>query len=882
MKKLLLSGAVALLSLSGFNVSAEAIYSSLDRTGWTITGCSQRGGNGDTDGGFTEMIDGNTGTYWHTQYGSGAENTENLKHFFIIDRGENAPDFNAFGYTPRIGATTGNGYVTASRLYVADDVTGINTCEASARPGAGTDTHSSLETWIESNGNKLVATSTYAITYNTASTHHEYKVDLEATASGRYVIFVVDGVSSSQTNKHAHCAEFNLYDYREVTDEDITNAKSDLSTKLAALAEPEYKANVPGYYTASTDEGLTEYNEWLAACQALAESETATYAELTAAIAEVEAAATTPRYSSNTDLAVADGTYKIINSNGRGYIYDAEREDGHVMTSKQNPTDYPAQSENSFYMDPSTVSEAHAHWTVVKASDNQYYIYNVATKKFLVAPASQAANQYWTLSETAASPISLTASPEGYGKVEILGNGNIHMGMTSGYNDRTWVVSYYAQGDGGIPFGFERIGDSDASLKAEMETKIETVVISSAKAALTSAIAAKEANLGTTLGTYALTDEQAAAISAAKEVYNNADATFAQVDEATASVNAIVRELNKPVAGRFYRFQNVSSGNYMTNSNNTASPVKIPVAADAQGNMHTDVFYYDGQHLVSYTNGLVIGKFLSGEQNNSTSWTLVDKDNAKAADAIEFKTSASAGKYNIVASNGRYLHGAGDVVNCGSSDADNGYRWTITQVDRLPVYFGDAAETTIYSPVGLTLSGRAKAHTLYVNSDAAAELVKTPAEAIAANTPYFLEEHTTGNGWDATTKCVYLQVNYSGAAAAAENPNALSGSIYATQKASDTSYFTLGTENEEAHFLAHSADETYVPGFTAHYAVATDNVVAEGKYKVVSEENKTTGISEVVAGGENGVEVIYDLQGRRVANASKGIFIINGVKTLVK
>lgn len=308
---------------------------------------------------------------------------------------------------------------------------------------------------------------------------------------------------------------------------------------------------------------------------------------------------------------------------------------------------------------------------------------------------------------------------------------------------------------------------------------------------------------------------------------------------------------------------------------------------DQAGNKSDNIFYFDGKHLVAYKSGLVLGKVSDVNDPNRQSWSFVPVENTTlAADNVQFKESGTPGKYNIIsavtATSTRHLHGSTNYVNVGGSDGGNDYRWTITQVDWLPVYFGGAAEATIYSPVALTLSGRAKAHTLYVNSDAAAELVKTPAETIAANTPYFLEEHTTGNGWDATTKCVYLQVNYSGAAAAAENPNALSGSIYATQKAADKSYFTLGTENEEAHFLAHSADETYVPGFTAHYAVATDNVVAEGKYIVVSEENKTTGISEVFAGGENGAKVIYDLQGRRVANASKGIFIINGVKMLVK
>ncbi|MBP3535735.1 MAG: hypothetical protein J6J53_06945, partial [Muribaculaceae bacterium] len=44
----------------------------------------------------------------------------------------------------------------------------------------------------------------------------------------------------------------------------------------------------------------------------------------------------------------------------------------------------------------------------------------------------------------------------------------------------------------------------------------------------------------------------------------------------------------------------------------------------------------------------------------------------------------------------------------------------------------------------------------------------------------------------------------------------------------------------------------------------------------------TTSIKEIGTAEKTGATVIYDLQGRRVSKASKGVYIINGVKTLVK
>ena len=68
-----------------------------------------------------------------------------------------------------------------------------------------------------------------------------------------------------------------------------------------------------------------------------------------------------------------------------------------------------------------------------------------------------------------------------------------------------------------------------------------------------------------------------------------------------------------------------------------------------------------------------------------------------------------------------------------------------------------------------------------------------------------------------------------------------------------------------------NANKAYLPASVANGAASYSFRFGEG----------TTGISEVK--GENGnVKVIFDLTGRRVENPSNGIYIINGVKTLVK
>ena len=45
-------------------------------------------------------------------------------------------------------------------------------------------------------------------------------------------------------------------------------------------------------------------------------------------------------------------------------------------------------------------------------------------------------------------------------------------------------------------------------------------------------------------------------------------------------------------------------------------------------------------------------------------------------------------------------------------------------------------------------------------------------------------------------------------------------------------------------------------------------------------EGQTTGVESIEVNADN--QVIYDLSGRRVAKAGKGLYIINGKKVLVK
>ncbi len=54
--------------------------------------------------------------------------------------------------------------------------------------------------------------------------------------------------------------------------------------------------------------------------------------------------------------------------------------------------------------------------------------------------------------------------------------------------------------------------------------------------------------------------------------------------------------------------------------------------------------------------------------------------------------------------------------------------------------------------------------------------------------------------------------------------------------------------------------------------------VLVGEFEIIGE---ITGVEEIVV-GNNGEQVIYNMQGARVQNLVPGIYIINGKKVLVK
>lgn len=106
--------------------------------------------------------------------------------------------------------------------------------------------------------------------------------------------------------------------------------------------------------------------------------------------------------------------------------------------------------------------------------------------------------------------------------------------------------------------------------------------------------------------------------------------------------------------------------------------------------------------------------------------------------------------------------------------------------------------------------------------------------------------------------------------------------IYTT--APEDAAFNLGVETDPdvVIYVGVNGDVTEDTGFTTKIALVYDQKAYVFNLVIAGSEEKATGINSVSDAKENAVKGIYTLAGQRVNHASKGLYIINGKKVLVK
>ena len=389
------------------------------------------------------------------------------------------------------------------------------------------------------------------------------------------------------------------------------------------------------------------------------------------------------------------------------------------------------------------------------------------------------------------------------------------------------------------------------------------------------------ATVGSAIGQFTVSDQTA---------YSNGvnaltDVTGENIPAVAAAISGVTVSQNLPVKGKLYRFKGFGgNGNnkYMTSDiitiNNNKTPERLQLS-DA-GNTRESVFYWntDGR-LVDYKKGYCLGTF-----NADHAWAvyLISETAKVGTVTFEAVTASDAyGSFAIHPTSGRTIYNNYSIdgtsyVDCGGANTGAGYRWTIEDVNYLPVYISEVGYSTLYSPVALQQGdGGNKRVTAYTGTISAngeyLELTEITGN-IPANTPVVIQ-YAEGGAKDETTGCVYLPVADNAEAA---GDHSLSGTFATIAKPEGDNILTLQMIDGEVGFYTYTGTE--LGGFKAYLALSAGTAVNGLRFA----DGGTTGVEGAVTVTQK-KETFYDLNGRPVAYPTKGIYVTSsGKKVLFK
>lgn len=321
--------------------------------------------------------------------------------------------------------------------------------------------------------------------------------------------------------------------------------------------------------------------------------------------------------------------------------------------------------------------------------------------------------------------------------------------------------------------------------------------------------------------------------------------------------------INQPVAGSFIRFKGGVSNEYVDANalaDKTNRAAYVGMSSDGEG--AGSIWYLDNnKKLISFSKGYYITNTCehSGTESNASSY-------------IFEASNSTVGRYYIHTSGAVfYDNGSPADRNCldrqGLGRIDQTEKWTLEEVTTLPVALtkvGELAYATFNAPVAVAVPSGVTAYSASVNGSVL-ELAAFEGTDLAANTPVILTAETAGN--------YNFNIVESGDAIAG---NDLLGTVAKKNVATGKTTYVLNYNSENK--IGFYKSTTFINGFKAY--TEKDATSSESNALSFRFDDVLTAIEAIQS--ENSGAEIYDLQGRRLTKAQKGMNIINGHKVLVK
>lgn len=418
-------------------------------------------------------------------------------------------------------------------------------------------------------------------------------------------------------------------------------------------------------------------------------------------------------------------------------------------------------------------------------------------------------------------------------------------------------LSFDSRNERNIPTLVVLSGVTTANEQAELKALIDEALSSSIY------VNYKNANL---IGSGLNQTTSFTAFTKAGEVYAKGEAaTSAEIASARFALlnarNAAV-VLNKPANGTFIRiYSSAASQAAMPYLSSEASTVDANRAAYLVGkegeNEAKTIFFYNDNKLLAYETGYYLENISDfAGYKGITAGTNIEFSEAK---------NGAAGCYNVKFNGNRFLYTKvsdsnyfTDAANSASSD---GYNFQMEYVESLPLSVGAAGYATLIAPVALEIPAGVEVYTAAFE-DGKAKLTSI-SDVIPANVGVVVKAAQGTYNFNITTT---------------ENvvTSALSGVPNTANVASESAAFILANGKHGVGFYKLSSANRTIHGFRAFYTAPAE---AQAVSAFLLEDN-VTGIEEIETSADKAP--IYDLSGRRVAKAEKGVYIQNGRKIFVK
>ena len=296
-----------------------------------------------------------------------------------------------------------------------------------------------------------------------------------------------------------------------------------------------------------------------------------------------------------------------------------------------------------------------------------------------------------------------------------------------------------------------------------------------------------------------------------------------------------------PATG-FIRIKGVASGRYLTCEASASKSDRLGASETAEANT---IFYLDGNKLLGYKTGYY------------TTSTCEAGTLSTTPDTYTFNVPGTLGEFSIKGTGFLYSWTNSNMYfdRNGNTYANECHMY-IEDVTSLPVTISSVGYATLYAPVALTIPTGV---TAYTATDMGEYLTLTAVEGsiIPANTGVILAGEATTYNFGITT------------GGNAEG-NALTGSVAAISRPEGS--YILATGGSGVGFYADGAQT--IPGFKAYLPASAGGSVKTFRFA------DATAIQSVLGEKENGEW--YDLGGRRVSQPTRGIYIVNGKKVVIK